>query len=544
MRLLHTTTLILENFSNPGDFRGGSVDDYTKCTNALNPEGVEYAILSHTWTDSEVLFEDLYKASTSDWQSLPGAAKVLDSASMAKKLGYDYIWIDTCCIDKNSSAELSEAINSMFKWYQHSAVCLVYLSDVQEQDVQSFRKSRWFTRGWTLQELIAPSQMQIYDSDWRYIGDRMEMGDPIADVTGIDSGLLREGERLATRATLLRHELRRFPVSVKMCWASRRRTTRVEDVAYSLMGIFDVNMPLLYGEGAKAFRRLQEQIIHKTNDQSVLLHNDHVGALASSPYCFFGAFRFQPFARSLIKPPSMNVQADVLEITLLVCQLPIEAQGPPGTIRGIQNIPRPWRDVGDDNRPMLLAVLDIDVGGGAPLASSPVLELVGTAPDGAYFLEGDRFGLVRPTSDGRSMLYVKFDGNTGRVSSETQLNLDFFHQRLVRFHLDNSVGLAHVHDVATPILLELATTDNAFTYKLGEPSWTETTTYSDWLDYGRTSIFFTHLAFECRPLDQPLIHVFVLQYQGKYNVHIIEGKNCHRQAQKTGQNPLYQGPGN
>src|SRR3569833_3366061 len=186
---------------------------------------------------------------------------------MSKEYGYEYVWIDTCCIDKTSSAELSEAINSMFSWYQAARVCFAFHREVQPLAVQfpadlpsSFRASRWFTRGWTLQELIAPQNMIFFARDWTYLGRKYD--EPfcrlLARVTGIDervmSGLLSPLE---------------ISVANRMKWAALRETTRIEDMAYCLMGIFNVNMPLLYGEGRRAFVRLQEEILKETDDQSL-----------------------------------------------------------------------------------------------------------------------------------------------------------------------------------------------------------------------------------------------------------------------------------
>ncbi|KAK3943598.1 hypothetical protein QBC46DRAFT_420065 [Diplogelasinospora grovesii] len=184
---------------------------------------------------------------------------------MARQHGYEYIWIDTCCIDKSSSAELSEAINSMFKWYETSGLCLVFLADFTESsglDPDSLSKSRWFTRGWTLQELLAPPEVKFYDFNWTFVGDRS-----------------------------IRSILSDFSIGTRMNWDSDRRTTREEDTSYSLLGIFDVNMPLMYGEGgSKAFRRLRNEIIRtSTNDQSIVGwgaeadQNRHSSVLAHHP---------------------------------------------------------------------------------------------------------------------------------------------------------------------------------------------------------------------------------------------------------------------
>lgn len=178
--------------------------------------------------------------------------------------GFQYVWIDTCCIDKSSSAELSEAINSMFRWYQESKICYAFLSDVADGRTL-FHESRWFSRGWTLQELIAPKRVVFLNQNWEPLGDREELADEITVATGIERHILARPD------CNVQDMLRSFSVAQRMRWASKRVTTRAEDIAYCLMGLFDVNMPPLYGEGAyKAFERLQEAIISETADHSIL----------------------------------------------------------------------------------------------------------------------------------------------------------------------------------------------------------------------------------------------------------------------------------
>ncbi|KAK4111357.1 HET-domain-containing protein, partial [Canariomyces notabilis] len=232
-----------------------------------------YAILSHTWTDDEVLLQDLQALGPADWDlpdgSAKGFSKLQQSTALARRNGFDYIWIDTCCIDKTSSAELSEAINSMYRWYQDADVCYAYLEDVRPAGTEdpmdersSFRRSRWFTRGWTLQELIAPSKVEFFAGDWSYLGNKTESAEftsLLHQITGVQHGVLTGHDSLADISI----------ASVRMRWAAFRETTRVEDIAYCLLGLFDVNMPLLYGEGTKAFIRLQEEILLRDDDQSL-----------------------------------------------------------------------------------------------------------------------------------------------------------------------------------------------------------------------------------------------------------------------------------
>jgi hypothetical protein len=244
----------------------------------------EYAALSHTWGDEEVTFQDL----TADLgRKKKGWNKILGSTIQAAKHSCNYVWIDTCCIDKTSSAELSEAINSMFRWYRKSKVCFAYLEDVSKAprwkviEIESnseevtppasplpalsfLPKSRWFKRGWALQELIAPKTVYFYDSSWNEIGEKRQLEKEISEITGINSDVLRDHRSLYTKS-----------IARRMSWASSRETTKTEDIAYCLMGIFNVNMPLLYGEGERAFIRLQEVIMRSNYDHSLFAWNHH-----------------------------------------------------------------------------------------------------------------------------------------------------------------------------------------------------------------------------------------------------------------------------
>lgn len=273
MRLVNTQTLELEEFF--GD--------------RIPP----YAILSHTWEDGEVTFQD--------WQDLhaasrkPGYLKIKGACRQARLHDLEYVWVDTNCIDKTSSSELSEAINSMFAWYRDAEVCYVYLVDVPWVDdrdsdpLKYFRRSRWWSRGWTLQEIIAPREVGFYSREWQYIGSRSSgMAVHIEKITGIDVDILMDPSRLDS-----------VSVAKRMSWLSRRVTTRVEDRAYCMLGIFDINMPLLYGEGPKAFMRLQEEIVKISNDHTIFCWqwDDAVppgwtSVLAPSPDVFINSGNF------------------------------------------------------------------------------------------------------------------------------------------------------------------------------------------------------------------------------------------------------------
>ncbi|KAF9455700.1 heterokaryon incompatibility protein-domain-containing protein [Collybia nuda] len=240
MRLLNTGTYILSEFQS---------------------NIPSYAILSHVWRNEEITFQDINDHGKAMLKK--GWEKIVGACNTAKRDKFEYIWIDTCCINKESSAELSEAINSMYAWYRNAQICYAYLWDVPsdgnyESLHSPFSLSAWFTRGWTLQELIAPPRVNFYGSDWTDIGTKATLQRTISAITGID-----------TRIIVGKSELENVPIAVKMSWAAKRNTTREEDVAYSLMGLFDINMPLLYGEGKKAFIRLQHEIIKKSNDHSI-----------------------------------------------------------------------------------------------------------------------------------------------------------------------------------------------------------------------------------------------------------------------------------
>ncbi|CAO2649918.1 Nn.00g012100.m01.CDS01 [Neocucurbitaria sp. VM-36] len=219
----------------------------------------KYAILSHTWGDNEVTFED-WTAAT--WDQKSGFKKLTRACDQARIDGYRYIWVDSCCINKDSSSELSEAINSMFAWYRDADVCYAYLEDAH--NIDDLRAARWFTRGWTLQELLAPKRLCFFNSSWEPIGWRHYLADVIGALTGIQWQAL-----MGTSST---NYVRSLSVAKKMAWAATRVTTREEDIAYCLLGLFDVNMPLLYGEGGvKAFKRLQQEIIKDSLDLTFLV---------------------------------------------------------------------------------------------------------------------------------------------------------------------------------------------------------------------------------------------------------------------------------
>lgn len=261
-----------------------------KTPKQLKQEGKSYAILSHVWDQSgEVVYQDLVDG-TGHLKPERSREKLRRSCERALRDNYKYIWIDTCCIDKSSSSELSEAINSMYAWYQEASECYAFLDDAPDlldtpAAKDAFRRSVWFTRGWTLQELLAPKTVVFFSKNWECLGEKTAISPLLADITKIDEDILRGHV-----------PMRSASIAKRMSWASLRETTRPEDLAYCLMGLFGVNMPMLYGEGElRAFLRLQEEIMKSSDDQSLFAWADRrggtdadapAGLLAPSPAAF------------------------------------------------------------------------------------------------------------------------------------------------------------------------------------------------------------------------------------------------------------------
>lgn len=224
-----------------------------RMTRFTGPNTPPYAILSHTWgaDEEEVTFADIANGKGADKS---GYEKIRRCGDQASRDGLDYFWVDCCCIDQKSSAELSEAINSMYAWYHNAQVCYAFIGDYEHgpheaRPLATF-SGRWFTRGWTLQELIAPPRVEFYDRNWRSFGTKESLSHRLQELTGIDANILKALT-----------SIKQSSVAQRMSWLANRKTTRPEDMAYCMLGIFDVNLPLLYGEGGKAFLRLQEEII-------------------------------------------------------------------------------------------------------------------------------------------------------------------------------------------------------------------------------------------------------------------------------------------
>lgn len=261
-----------------------------------------YAILSHTWGQGEVLYEDLVSLRRTDGNKA-GWAKLDHTTQRAATANFEYCWIDTCCIDSSNQVELTESINSMFDWYKEAKVCYAYLADVNhgedyQQTDSSFAKSEWFKRGWTLQELLAPKNVVFLASNWKRIDRKENLAPIISTVTGIPRGFL-----LGTA------DLEAASIAQRLSWVSKRKTRKPEDRVYCLLGIVGIHMPLLYGEReAAAFKRLQQEILKEFDDTSIFawgcVCDDHCHEessdevtgiietsplLARSPTCFAGS---------------------------------------------------------------------------------------------------------------------------------------------------------------------------------------------------------------------------------------------------------------
>ena len=271
MRLINVKTVL--------QIESGNIDpevDVLVDLNGAELSKAKYAILSHCWgtVKEEVQFKEMYKLARMEQvtrdqiMKRSGYQKILKSCQQASRDDLWWLWADTCCIDKRSSSELSEAINSMYRWYENSEQCYAYLHDIDQSSLPADRDDdifgvyngwpKWFSRGWTLQELVAPTVIHFFNRKWECIGDKKNLAPTLTKITRIPGSVLEKG--LASK---------RPSVARIISWAADRTTTREEDRAYSLLGLLGVHMPMLYGEGKHAFRRLQLEIIRQSNDQSI-----------------------------------------------------------------------------------------------------------------------------------------------------------------------------------------------------------------------------------------------------------------------------------
>ena len=259
------------------------MDRRAKVLEFHDDEVTKYVILSHWWIVQEVEYDEIVELAKMDEEMRDeicqhdGYQKILNSCKQAKKDGYEWLWVDTCCIDKQSSTELSEAINSMYRWYENAQVCYAYLHNVlnssfplaQNNEMYPNSWPEWFSHGWTLQEMIAPRYVQFFNKIWQAIGDKRTLAHTLQKITAVPKHILVDG-LYGNRPC----------VAQIMSWVADQTTTQVEDRAYSLMGLLGVNMPMLYGEGKKAFHHLQLEVIHTSNDQSIFAWScDREGAV-------------------------------------------------------------------------------------------------------------------------------------------------------------------------------------------------------------------------------------------------------------------------
>jgi Heterokaryon incompatibility protein (HET) len=274
------------------------------------------------WED-EASFQDVR-----DRQNLErdGWKKIERFCAVARKWDWEYAWVDTCCIDKTSSSELNEAINSMYTWYSKAEECYAYLSDVpsdlaMDEKTEALRRSKWFTRGWTLQELLAPSEVYFFDKNWKMIGTKTKLKDDLSEITGIFDVAILDTSTIS--------------VATKMSWASNRICSREEDHAYCLMGLFGIDMPLLYGEGENAFKRLQLEILKISDDESLFAwwHPEddlkfQSGLLAASPRNFWNSRDITPYPFYPDREPyDMTNKGLRVEASLIPCQFVGQGEG-------------------------------------------------------------------------------------------------------------------------------------------------------------------------------------------------------------------------
>ncbi|KAL1939302.1 hypothetical protein VTO73DRAFT_10105 [Trametes versicolor] len=276
-----------------------STDKHVRFQSFDGPSAVDggYAILSHVWEDTEQPYHEMASLEqTSATVDDPRvSSKTRECRRLAETYDLPWFWIDTPCIDKRNSAELSEAIRSMYDWYAQASICFVYLADVErpsDPDLNrspgsAFRGSAYFRRAWTLQELLAPRRVVFLYADWSELGDKHDLADVLEEITGIPRDVLT-----------FRRPLSDFSVAHRLSWASGRDARRLEDKAYCLMGLFGIHMSVRYGERDMAFCRLQEEILKKVRDHTLLAwdesqdpRNPFPWPLAPSPATFKTASR-------------------------------------------------------------------------------------------------------------------------------------------------------------------------------------------------------------------------------------------------------------
>ena len=266
-------------------------------------QGRPYVIISHVWQAMEVTFDDMPHFKTISASPLGSkfhsAAKITGACNAVlrqSKGGTNLLWLDTICIDKKNLTEFSTAINSMWQWYKQAEACFAYLEDFPSPGVATLTQSKWFTRGWTLQELVAPRNVIFFDKDWNVIGNKDSLQRALTGRTKIGTDFL-----------LHRQNISRASISRRMSWFAGRGTTVPEDTAYCLLGLFGVNMPLLYGEGReRAFRRLEEEIMRYSDDHSLFAWKSAVARPLGSGLFAESPDHFQETGEYVHKPSRQN----------------------------------------------------------------------------------------------------------------------------------------------------------------------------------------------------------------------------------------------
>ncbi|KAG8829132.1 hypothetical protein FRC17_007081 [Serendipita sp. 399] len=280
-------------------------------------EELRYSILSHRWGDGEVVFHHFqtlhqqvvgmpnppgfkdkllmlrnYVPSASEAASESSLVKLAHFLKVSAEKQCKFAWMDTICINKESSTELDESIRSMFAWYRDSHICIVYLSETNSRS--DLKQDPWFGRGWTLQELLAPRRFAFYSKNWKQItrSDCEKHSGEQARRKGIEERLWAD---IASITQIKVEDIHNFKpgmydIRKRMAWAARRQTMRIEDMAYCLLGIFNVNLSIAYGEKDGAFYRLQLEILQNCPDLSLFdwegQASGHNSMFASSPACF------------------------------------------------------------------------------------------------------------------------------------------------------------------------------------------------------------------------------------------------------------------
>ena len=231
-------------------------------------EFCRYVMFSHKWEDGDPLFQKVMDATVYELEASYGNIKLQTFCSIVRALGFRWAWSDTCCIDKSDNVVLQESLVAMFAWYRGSSLTIIHLLDVSSLPdglLDALRESIWNTRVWTYQEYVAAKRVLFYTKDWKpYLGLTLENHKESPTI-------LREMEMSqvsSEQVAVLQPGLDR--IREKLYLASMRETTLVEDIAYSLLGILNASIPIIYGEGTRAVGRLLEYVLTGSGDATIL----------------------------------------------------------------------------------------------------------------------------------------------------------------------------------------------------------------------------------------------------------------------------------